>query len=69
MLSDEAAGLSEAVDNAVEYFMEKGLRPTDVLTVLSNNRQAWKDRFISDAAQKQVDDFLRELFNDGRGTE
>ena len=69
MLSDEAAGLNEAIDNAVEYFMEKGLRPSDVLEILSQNRLAWKDKFISDAAQKQVDEFLHELFGDGRGTE
>lgn len=69
MLSDEAKGLDEAINNAVEYYMEKGLLPTHVLTVLSNNRQAWKDKFVSEAAAKQVDEFLHELFGDGRGTE
>lgn len=66
---DEIKGLSEAIDNAVEYFREKGLPATKTLDVLSNARQRWKERLISEQLSSAVDQLLDNIFQDGRGTE
>lgn len=69
MMSDDDAnysGLFEAIDNAVEYYEDRGMDTNRILDLLINYKDAYVAQLVEDAEDgSEVEEFLKTLFEDG----